>query len=79
MKHNFAWELQVQLQTDMLKSLSDQEAKHAKLPRLINKYLEANTFIHINFKLGKTVSFKLQNDFRNRAVSCLHKHFGTQR
>lgn len=59
-KPNFVWELQI-LQTDMLKSLSDQEAKHAKLPRLINKYLEANAFIHTNFKLGKAVSFKLQN------------------
>lgn len=78
MKHSFAWELQA-LETDMLKSLSDQEAKHAKLPRLITRYLEANTFIHTNFKLGKTVSFKLHNDFRNRAVSCLHKHFGRQR
>lgn len=76
-KPNFAWELQA-LQTDMLKSLIDQEAKHAKLPQLINKCLEADTCIHTNFKLGKTVSFKLHNDLRNGAVSCLHKHFGRQ-
>lgn len=77
MKYNFTWELWV-LQTDMLNSLSDQGAKHAKLPWLIAKYLEANTFIHTNFILGKTVSFKLQNSFRTRTVSCLHKHFGRQ-